>query len=185
MVSAGGGVLIHRVRWCPIRIRGACHGDRLAAARTAVLCLRLGHDAAAVLRLTGLRDRVLATRTGRRRTGGVLIYRATASVLITTTAAILRGLIAGRLAVLACISLSSRSVIARLTVSAVEIALTAGLRILIRALAHNAARTAVASGSAGGSGARVLIARRRGAVLTRLIGNVDGLGLLIRVVRLG
>lgn len=180
MVSAGG-VLIHRVGWCPIRIRGAC-GDCLTAC-TAVLCLRLGHDAA-VLRLTGLRDRVLASRTGRRRNGGVLIYRATASVLITTAAAVLRGLIAGRLVVLACISLSSRSVIARLTVSTVEIALTAGLRVLIRALAHDAARTAT-SGAANGSGACVLIIRRGGNVLTRLIGNVDGLGLLIRVVRLG
>lgn len=178
MVSTGG-VLIHRVGWCPIRIRSACCGNCWTAC-TAVLCLRLRHNAG-VLRLTGLRDRVLACRSRRRRTGGILIYRATASVLITTTATILRGLIAGRLVVLACISLSSRSVIARLTVRTVEIALIAGLRILIRALAH-VARTAV-SDAACGSGACVLIIRRRSTVLTRLI--INGLGLLIRMIRLG
>lgn len=103
--------------------------------------------------------------------------------MITTTAAVRRGLIAGRLVVLACTSLSSRSIIARLTVSAVEIALVAGLRILIRTLAHDVAG-ASASGAASGSGACVLVTRRHGTVLTRLIGNVDGLGLLIRKVRL-
>lgn len=164
-----GRVLIHRVRRRPVRIRGD-RGNRLAARSSAVL--RLGHDTGVLGLTAGLHDRrrVLASRSGRWRHGGVLIYRATASVLITTAAsAVLRALIAGRLAVLACISLSSR-VIARLTAVAVEVALLTGtlLRILIRTLTDDVARPAATAGT-GGTGARVLITRRRGAVLTRRI----------------
>lgn len=155
-----GGILIHRVRWCSVWICGACGGRCLHLATGAgVLCLRLRH----VLGLTGLRDRVLAHRTWRR-TGGVLIYRATTSVLVTA-----------RLT----------SVLARvhLTVSTVETVLAAGGWILIRALADGAR---AATGAAGGGAARVLIVRRRSAVLICLISHVNGLlmRLLIREIRL-
>lgn len=166
---SAGGVLVYRIRRCPVRIRRG-RGRLHLTGRTGVLCLRLGHDRA-ILQLTRLR-------------GGILTYRATTAVLITTTAAVLRGLIAGRLAVLACLAhLPARGVIARLTVSTVKIVLIAGRRILVRALAYDGGRAGTgANAGTGGSGGRVLIAdSRRGTVLIRLIGNIDG---LIREIRL-
>lgn len=159
-------ILVHRVRRCPIRIRGVRTCLHLIAT---ILCLRLRHHA--VLRLVRLTDihtdsdPVLTSR--RSSATSVLPHRIATSVLVSTGTAS----VATATAVLTrLVRLSARVDVGNLTVVTVEVILVSR-RILTRILTNDA-------------GARVLTIRRT-SVLIPLTATINRLSLrLIGQIRL-